>query len=324
MLKLKNLFENFELAREALKLYDHDERTLDRYFEHFRVSSNAIYPFRGADSVCFLRLSPAEEKPYNDVTSESEIISWLIGSGYPAMKPVPMKDGSFSRVLDSRFGTYNVSCFECVPGETLDDAEGTPEVIKGYGRTLGALHKLIRDYPNPQIRRDHNALMDEAYNRLTEYGAPDCVMREYGAVKRGLSLLPIDSSVYGIVHYDFEPDNVLYDAETGAFGVIDFDDSIRCWFALDAVRALDALDEVSVETAHAEAERLFLEGYRQESPFTDAQYDSLPLMRRLVALQQYAEIKYVLSEGVEDEPEWMTQIRGTLTSRLREIETGLT
>ena len=64
MLKLKHLYENFELAKECLNCYDVDKEASDMMFNHFRISSNAIYPFRttGDGRICFLHLSPLEEK----------------------------------------------------------------------------------------------------------------------------------------------------------------------------------------------------------------------------------------------------------------------
>ena len=38
-----------------------------------------------------------------------------------------------------------VSCFEKVPGESLEDVTGTPEIARGYGRTLGNLHFLLKN-----------------------------------------------------------------------------------------------------------------------------------------------------------------------------------
>lgn len=40
MLKLKYLFENYDLAKEALKNWEHDEDTLDNMLSQFRISSN--------------------------------------------------------------------------------------------------------------------------------------------------------------------------------------------------------------------------------------------------------------------------------------------
>lgn len=45
MLKLRYLFENYDLAKEALENWKHDEDALDEMLPQFRISSNAIYPF---------------------------------------------------------------------------------------------------------------------------------------------------------------------------------------------------------------------------------------------------------------------------------------
>lgn len=62
MLKLEYLFENYELAREALALWEHDEENLEEMLGYFRISSNAVYPFTREGRVCFLRLAPVGEK----------------------------------------------------------------------------------------------------------------------------------------------------------------------------------------------------------------------------------------------------------------------
>ena len=46
-------------------------------------------------------------------------------------------------------------------------------------------------------------------------------------------------------------------------------------------------------------------------------------MRRLVRLQEYAEILHVLSGPPETGPDWMTELIGNLRNRLAEIEAGL-
>ena len=77
MLKLKYLFENFALAKECIEFYEYNRETLDEMMRFFRISSNAIYPFRAgenAEKICFLRISPAEEKSFEDVVTEVELI----------------------------------------------------------------------------------------------------------------------------------------------------------------------------------------------------------------------------------------------------------
>lgn len=70
MLKLKYLFENFALAKECIELYEYNKETLDEMVRFFRISSNAIYPFRAGENAVnldgglFVDLNPIfKEKP---------------------------------------------------------------------------------------------------------------------------------------------------------------------------------------------------------------------------------------------------------------------
>lgn len=322
MLKLKYLFENYELAKECLKLYDHSEKHLDKMLSFFLISSNAIYPFYATDKglTCFLRLSPVEEKNIADVASEIHFIQWLRENGVNAMKPYPMKNGKLFDVIETSWGTYNLSCFEEVDGDTLEDSEGDLKLAFGYGKALGELHNASIAYPYAEERRSYLELLDEIKQRLALYHAPDSLLHLYEETVPLLKKLKKDKETFGLVHYDFEPDNVLYDEDTDSFGIIDFDDSIRCWYALDVVRAIDAMGDVVDGDMVEEAIAAFLNGYRSVRPLSEEQEQSFPLMRKLVAMQEYATILYVLSEKTEDEPEWLLGIEEKLQNTMRKIE----
>ncbi|MBQ8821747.1 MAG: phosphotransferase [Lachnospiraceae bacterium] len=325
MLKLKYLFENFELARKCVELYDCDTDSVDEMLRYLRISSNAIYPFRMKkdNRICFLRLSPVEEKKLSDVEAEICLIRWLIERGFPAMHPVPMKDGRLFGQINTEWGAYNVSCFEKVAGKSLEDTNGTLQSVKGYGKTLGELHGLLKEYPYSEQRRSHKVLLNEIEERMQKYGASEIVRKEFGDVCKELEQLPLSASDYGVVHYDFEPDNVFYDERDGSFSVIDFDDAICCWYALDVVRALDALDEVVEDVDIEEATRCFLGGYCSVTAITEEQLQSMTLMRRFVRLQEYTTLLHVLSEDVEDMPDWMSNLIQKLTFKLRRLEEAM-
>lgn len=61
MLKLKYLFQNKDLAEMILKNWSYDPESLDM-FQYYRISSNAVYPFRDQGEVRLLRFAPVEEK----------------------------------------------------------------------------------------------------------------------------------------------------------------------------------------------------------------------------------------------------------------------
>ena len=53
------------------------------------------------------------------------------------------------------------------------------------------------------------------------------------------------------------------------------------------------------------------------------QLNSLPLMRRLVHLQEYATLLYVMSEPVAEKPDWMNGLTDKLNFKLRQLEKSL-
>lgn len=325
MLKLKHLFENFELAKHCIGYWEHDAAALDETLRCFRISSNAVYPFRQGEGLCFLRLCPAEEKPLSMAQSEIAVLQRLRQEGFAAMEPVPMRDGRYCALLTTRWGACTACCFRQVAGQPLEDHPATPALIEGYGRCLGQLHRLLRLCEGTG-RPTHREWLAQAAARLTAHRAPAWIGELHRQLARRLEALPRTPESYGLIHYDFEADNVFYHPGSGQYSVIDFDDMIHGWYALDVVRALDGLTDLPQGDAPmslAMRQQAFLRGYRSSHPFTQEQEASLPLMRQAVCLCEYAGLLRVLDEPVANEPAWMCALRRRLTHRLGELEQAL-
>jgi hypothetical protein len=58
MLRLKYLFNDVNLAEMILKNWDYDEGSTEM-FKFYRISSNAIYPFKYKGRTQLLRFAPA-------------------------------------------------------------------------------------------------------------------------------------------------------------------------------------------------------------------------------------------------------------------------
>lgn len=234
-----------------------------------------------------------------------------------------MKTGEFAKEIRTEWETFNVSCFAKVPGNSLEDTKGNLSIVRGYGQILGKLHSLMKEYPDSEKHRSYKDLLKEIGDRIKEYDASEIVKAEYGAVCSELEQLLVSSANYGVIHYDFEPDNVFYDATENTFSVIDFDDAICCWYALDIVRALDALDDIIENDNINDAECSFLEGYQSITDLSDEQKQSFSLMRRFVRLQEYATILYVLSEPVDEMPNWMNELIKKLKYKVECLEKAM-
>ena len=320
MLKLKYMFENFELAKYVLQNYEHDTDRLDEALSWFRISANAVYPFFCSGELCFLRLAPAEEKNFHDIQGEIEFIRYLRACGYPAMEPIPAKNGTYCLSLDTPWGRYYACAFRRVSGKALENVEMDDAVLYEYGTALGWLHCLSQSF-TPSIRKCAYAdVLEVMQDEFSAEDVPESVRQELDTVSGLLNALPRTRENYGLVHYDFEPDNIYWDAKTHQCSVIDFDDGMYHWFALDVEQVFDCLTEFFEGNELQKAKEQFLKGYRTHHVFTEEMEASMPLMRRFIDLYSYARLRHCLSEPVSAKPEWMMHLEKRLRSKMRYLE----
>ena len=309
MLKLIYLTENFDLAHLALMHWPHDEDTLDARLQWFRISSNAVYPFDREGKLCFLRLTPAEEKSAAHIRAELDFLSHLQQADYPALRPIPADNGDLLLTLSTPWGDWHACAFTGVPGKNLEDTPLTEEVLLQYGGALGELHRLSMALDTPPARPTWQDVLAWCAPYLPE----DYLQAECAAVSEALSQLPKNQQTFGLVHYDFEPDNVFYDGQR--CHAIDFDDSMLHFYAIDLVQALDELDEAHHST--------FLRGYYAACPESGAKEADFPLMRRFRDLYSLARLRHALSEIPTPQPDWMPGLITLLQNKARALETQI-
>ena len=328
MLKLKYLFENFELAKLALTNWEHDEDTLDEYLKYFRISSNAVYPFSIRGKRHFLRLAPVEEKQKENLVGELEFLQYLGMAGYGAMKPVAAKNGELLLILNTKWGDYYASVFEGVAGISIEDTDYREDIMFAYGKALGRLHNLSMDY-RPENRKWSyvDALtwvkktLAEYQNQCPEKGLPlEKMQREAEAVEQELSKLKQTKETFGLVHYDFELDNVFYNEEDNSCQVIDFEDSMYHFFWVDIEQVLDSLSEELEGDAFEQAKKYFLQGYESEKALEPDYEQKCRLMRRFCNLFSYARLVHCIVEEVPDAPDWMVSLKARLAEKIHCLE----
>ena len=121
---------------------------------------------------------------------------------------------------------------------------------------------------------------------------------------------------FGLVHFDFEMDNVLW-ADDGRLGIIDFDDAAYYPFVADIALALRDLYDDAIAHIDLADERLqtFVAGYRQAKSLSDEALRQLPLFARLGNLTVFARQIWALGDGPErEEPQWTAQLRQALAA----------
>jgi Ser/Thr protein kinase RdoA (MazF antagonist) len=146
---------------------------------------------------------------------------------------------------------------------------------------------------------------------------------ELEKLRKELAFIPVTNQSYGLVHYDFEPDNVFYNEESNHCEVIDFEDGMYHWFMVDIEQYLGELKEEMEECQFKNTKMKFLEGYRSEFTLTDEMLELLPLMRRFINLYSYTRILYSTSEWFENEPDWLVDLRKKLDFKMMELTNSM-
>jgi Ser/Thr protein kinase RdoA (MazF antagonist) len=307
MLKLRYLDDNRPLAELLRDNWDADPGP----FAWYRISSNAIYPFAWRGERRFLRFAPADEKRAEDIGAELDFLSYLGKAGYGAAVPIAATGGELVVSKTTPWGSYHATAFHAVPGIQLSRTDLGDTIIASYGRGLAELHRLSSAYrPEGAPRWSETDVLDWIRSTLADLPDTSAALEEADRIATHLANLPRDAESYGLVHYDFECDNVFFDAETGRCFAIDFDDAMYHWFAMDIGQAVDSLaDEVSPELAAAR-EAVFLDGYASVRALPDPALRAV--CRRFAGLYWYARVAYALSETLPDEPDWMVDLRSRL------------
>ena len=317
-MELKYLFNNTDLALMLLKNWEYDESSLDM-FQYFRISANAVYPFRQQNQICLLRFCPCLEKPQAYLTAELEFINYLRSRHYQALEPLPAKNGELLVRKATPWGEYYACVFKRVCGTALNELSLDDNILRVYGAALGRLHNLSRAYTSPAAKRwTHADVLTWIEETLHTVSDDRTALEEVKLLDRYFSALPVNRENYGLVHYDFEFDNVFYDKSTNACHVIDFDDAMYHWYIMDIEQALDTLKSEVPNEEFEQAKTVFLGGYETECSMETDWQEKQPFFRRFADLYAYTRVAKSLRECWDNEPEWLVDLRKHLKNILAE------
>lgn len=311
MLKLRYLFNNEELAKMILGNWAYDEESLEM-FQYYRISSNAIYPFRHKGAVQLLRFAPVTEKLKDNIEGELAFIAHLREQGYGVLETVVSKRGEKLVEVRTPWGDYYASVFKRVAGEQLNRTDLRDEIVFSHGQALGQLHKQSSRYTPEGCKRwsyeDVLVWVEEVLRDIPQQAA----LREAELLRAYFDSIPKTEQTFGLIHYDFEYDNVFYDEVTGSCNAIDFDDAMYHWYTMDIEQALDSLKDCMPDESYDQKKQCFLEGYNSEFALAEDFESMLPACRRFANLYGYTRTLRSIAERWDNEPEWLARLRERL------------
>lgn len=184
-----------------------------------------------------------------------------------------------------------------------------------WGKALGELHQAAQGYAQAgrPTWADHVTMVAE-----TLPADEQAARQALAEVHKQLNQHAVNQQNFGLIHYDFELDNIVWQAEQP--GLIDFDDSAWYWFAADIAFALrDLFDDkaTKIDLQHASLQQ-FVAGYRSVKTLDQQELDQLPLLMRLHNLISFAKLHRSLASGpTADDPAWSVGLRQRLLANMQ-------
>jgi Ser/Thr protein kinase RdoA (MazF antagonist) len=279
----------------------------------WRASANFVFTFKQSGRDGVLRFNHAREREPAELQAEVDFVNHLAGRGVWVSRPQRSLAGHFVESVETPLGLYHAVVFEKLSGRQYDEvAELPPALWPAWGRALAQLHNAAQGYSN-----SGRPTWQDQFDRLAETLPKDeAAAREaLTRARRAAERLPVTAQNFGLIHFDFELDNLIWqDARPGS---LDFDDCAGYWYAADIAFALRGIFDDRPDRVDLNHPRLlsFMEGYRSARDLDEAALEPLRLFLVMNRLFQFARIWRACAEGpLAGERPWLTALRHKLLS----------
>lgn len=304
------------LADALLQRWAHDGGRA----KFWRASANFVFFFKSAGQDYVLRFNHADERTAAMIEAEVAVVNALAAQGVRVATPVPSLAGKYVESVETTYGIFHAVVFERLPGKPLDLEEITPAQVARWGQAMGELHNATAQIANPGRLTWAEQLQ---WVEQTLPPAEKAARQTLAALQQQLHQLPMTGDTVGLIHYDFELDNLLWDGDQ--VGMIDFDDSAVYPFVADIALALSDLFDDSPEQVNFQNETFqsFIRGYRTARSLSEEELRLMPLFIRVQNLVTYARLYRALTPvDPAGELSWMAGLRDKLSAKMAVYRKG--
>ncbi len=276
---LRDVLSRYAIASDTIQLLDG--------FESF------LYEFsRGTESY-ILRISHSLRRTEALIHGEVDWINYLAAGGASVADAILSERGNLVEAVDDGQGNrFLTTAFVRASGKPIwEMGEWTPERYETYGRLLGRIHALTRQY-TPAEATWTRPQWDDPGNLDVERHLPASdsgMVEKFQAVVTHIQALPQDSDSYGLIHQDAHPGNFFID-ENGTITLFDFDDCVYSWCVYDIAMPVFYMNVGRDNARDFTHEFLpyFLQGYARENRLDSAWLKELPYFLKLREIDLYA------------------------------------
>jgi len=288
------------------------------YFAAGKEFSDGIvyaYPYESRGRLLKLMSIPLAEKQRGLFHLEERLrfVRYLGENGARIVFPEYSAGGKLYESFECEGNVWVGYSMEIVPGKTPNSKLWEPDFFRGWGATIGQLHRLAQAYPSWEASIEPES-GQPALTWLQEWESFIGMIPDEGAKKKWLEIgeqlktLPVTRDSFGFIHNDPHIWNLM--AEGGRITLLDFDVANHHWFINDiAIAAQSVLFDhsggmdrpVQSRSRLLEFLRCFKEGYDQENNLPAEWWERLDLFiayRRIVLFT-------VMNGWISSRPSWL-------------------
>lgn len=264
-----------------------------------------MYEFNRLDGEFILRISHSIRRTPDQIRGEVDWINYLSLNGVPVARAILSRTGNLIEpVNDGQGGQFLCTAFVKASGGIAGKEQINERLFLNYGRLLGQMHALAKDYTPSDL-----AWKRYAWDSF-ENNTPDRQLSEketgirhrYQAVFDHLRTLPCDVDGYGLIHQDAHTGNLFVD-ENYIMTLFDFDDCVYGHFIYDIAMVLFYIagwggDDIPGFTGRFMP--VFLRGYREHNSLDPRWLVEIPQFLKLREIDLFAAILFTMGETPED------------------------
>lgn len=260
---------------------------------------NAVYQFPQGDKYAVLRIG-IEDCPRNQTLGMLEWLHFLKLAGAPIVAPLPSINNHLLESLKHYGKVYILTAYEKAEGtlaENIPPSEWDDKLFQSIGKAAGKLHHLSAGYrpSRPALTRPSwydGYEIQEATEKLDR--STDPAREKLADLIHELRQLPNSSTVFGLIHGDLHFANFIIQ-NNEQVSIIDFDDCVYGWFAMDIAMALFDILVLYNPASEEDSQKFainflsnYLAGYRPENDLAPFWLSQIPKFLKLKELCIYA------------------------------------
>jgi Ser/Thr protein kinase RdoA (MazF antagonist) len=267
---------------------------------HVRSSANHLFRFERQGKAYFLRLAHEQERSYLYIQAELDFVLHCAHTGLRVARPVLSANGTYIETVRLDTAVYHAVVFEGLQGSQYDSDDDLSEATyRAWGQGLARLHQASTSFPNHPIR----GIWQETIQTLLKI-LPSEESKLAEVLQSGLAWLnTLPGEDYGLIHGDFELDNLVWEGEQ--LQALDFDAATYSWYGVDIAITLQ---EISMHDTPQTA--WFLEGYAAVRSLPDRLRENVSRFWDLLLAVKMGRLLLAYANVYEQDcPKWLAEMR---------------